>query len=158
MAGEPGPPGIEALVLPPSLRDRIVTHLSRSLPNEGVGLLAVEWLDHGGQAAAQVRRFYPGSNIRASPTRYEMDPRELIAALRDIDANGWALGAIVHSHPRGPATPSRTDLDEFQYPEALMVIVSFATALPVTNAWRLEPESGSWSVRPVPVIDRMDPS
>ncbi|MBA2776934.1 MAG: Mov34/MPN/PAD-1 family protein, partial [Chloroflexia bacterium] len=30
-------------------------------------------------------------------------------------------GAIVHSHPTGPARPSRTDLDEAFYPESLML-------------------------------------
>lgn len=155
MTGEPAPRAADALLLPPTERERIVRHLRRSLPNEGVGLLAVdrEWRDE--RLVALPRKFYPGSNIRASPTRYELDPHELVAALRDIDDQGWTLGAIVHSHPLGPAAPSPTDLAEFQYPEALMVIVSFATTAPVLGAWRLRPAGAGWTPRAVPILERI---
>ena len=80
-------------------------------------------------------RFYPGTNLDRSPTRYTMDPAEVIAALRDIEARGWRLGAIVHSHPASAAVPSATDLREAHYPEALMVIVSLASGTPEFRAW-----------------------
>lgn len=66
-----------------------------------------------------------------------MDPAEVLAAFRDLDANGWTLGAIVHSHPATPPAPSPTDLREAYYPEALMLIVSFAAVPPVMRCWRL---------------------
>jgi len=142
---------VESLVLPGPALDRIVAHLQAALPNEGVGLLAVEWATRSGCLHGLAKRFYPGTNIRASPVRYEMDRLELIAALRDIDDNGWALGAIVHSHPHGPATPSRTDLAEAFYPESLMAIVSFAAGTPEIQAWQLHPEGGQWVPRKVAI-------
>ncbi len=65
-----------------------------------------------------------------------MDPAEVLAAFRDIEAHGWRLGAIVHSHPTTPATPSATDLQEAHYPEALLVIVGLAEA-PQIRAWQV---------------------
>jgi proteasome lid subunit RPN8/RPN11 len=140
-----------ALVLSSVDRERIVQHLRAALPNEGVGLLAVTWRDGDGVRLAEVRKFYPGTNFRASPVRFEMDRYELIAAMRDIDDHDWLLGAIAHSHPRGPATPSRTDLAEAFYPEALMLIVSFASGPPDLQAWRLEQHDGEFIPREVPI-------
>ncbi len=150
------PGAADVLVISETELDRVVGRLRRALPNEGVGLIGVERIERDGEAIAQARRFYPGSNVRASPTRYEMDARELIAALSDIDRRGLSLGAIAHSHPAGPATPSATDLAEFFYPEALLVIVSFANPTVDVRAWKLEPDHGSWRPRQVPIRRRPD--
>lgn len=124
-----------ALLVAPDLRRRMVAHVAAAAPLESVGLLGVA----RGECLERVRalRFYPGTNVDASPSRYTMDPAEVISALRDIEDNGWWLGAIVHSHPASPAVPSATDLREAYYPEALMVIVSLARAAPELRAWRL---------------------
>ena len=81
--------------------------------------------------------FYPGTNIDRSPTRYTMDPAEVLAAFKSMREKGTVLGAIVHSHPGSPPTPSPTDLAEAYYPEALLVIVSFASGEPVVRVWQL---------------------
>lgn len=156
MVGESSPGAADALVIAEPELDRIVRHLRRALPNEGVGLIGVERIERGGIVIAQSRRFYPGSNSRASPTRYEMDAHDLIAALRDIDRQGWALGAIVHSHPIGLATPSATDIAEFLYPEALLVIASFAESTVDVQAWKLERVGATWAPRNVPIRHRID--
>lgn len=132
------------------LRDEIVAHLSRALPNEGVGLLAVT-APSGVGNRMDVVRFYPGTNSEASTSRFTMDPTEVIAALREIDDRGWCLGAIVHSHPHGPASPSPTDLREARYPQALMVIVSLASAVPVIGAWWIGTTDGRSGPRRVPI-------
>jgi proteasome lid subunit RPN8/RPN11 len=133
-------PPLDALTPPAGLRidhalfDRLLAHLVAASPWEGVGLLAVA---EDGAGSARATRFYPGTNVDASPTRYTMDPAEVLAAFRDIEARGWRLGAIVHSHPATPPTPSPTDLREAHYPEALLVIVSLAVAPPEARAWRI---------------------
>ncbi len=127
---------------------QIVGHLRSSLPAEGCGLLAVRRAEDG---TAVATRFYPGTNLDASPTRYTMDPVEVLAAFRDLDAHDWSLGAIVHSHPATPPTPSPTDLREALYPEALMLIVSFATGSPVMRGWRLSAPLSPLVVQEVPI-------
>lgn len=144
---DPEPPRV--LRLDSALVAEIVGHLRASLPNEGCGLLAVDRDDDGTAVAA---RFYPGTNLDASPTRYTMDPVEVFAAFRDLGGNDWSLGAIVHSHPATPPTPSPTDLREAFYPEALMLIVSFATSSPVMRAWRLSAVSSAQVVTEVPIL------
>jgi len=128
----------------------IVSHLRRALPNEGVGLLAAaEPLD--GTRRLDVVRFYPGTNADASASRFTMEPSEVFAALREIDDRGWRLGAIVHSHPHGPASPSPTDLRESRYPEALMVIVSLASMIPDIVAWSIAEGSDQPALQQVPI-------
>jgi proteasome lid subunit RPN8/RPN11 len=154
------PPPTE-LRLDRRLYDTAVAHLLAAAPLEGVGLLAV--VAEG--AAARGVRFYPGTNVDGSPTRYTMEPAEVLAAFRDIDANGWHFGAIIHSHPATPPVPSPTDLREAFYPEALLVIVGLTgqaqgtpgAPSPVGRAWRLVPDpagvaAGATAAVEVPLV------
>lgn len=137
--------------------DEIVSHLRAALPNEGCGLLATLDRPHG---VREVVRFYPGDNIDRSPTRYTMDPRQVIEAIDDLEGRGWELGAIVHSHPRTEPAPSRTDLTEAYYHESLFAIVTFMADEPRMRVWRLEPPSNEppfaeipLQVSPPPLLD-----
>lgn len=131
--GKPGEEIPARFVLPRPIYGQIVQHLERVLPEEGCGLLAGE-VDGSCLLAA---RFYPGENADHSPTRYTMEPAQVIDAFRMMRQSNEELLAIVHSHPVSPPRPSPTDLAEAYYPEALMIIVSFAAA-PELRAWRID--------------------
>ena len=131
--------------------EAVLEHLAGCLPNEGVALVATHPEIREADRPWHAHRLYRGSNTRNSPVRFEMDAREIIAALREIDREGWHLGAIVHSHPNGPPTPSPTDLAEAAYPESLMVIVSWSSGTPEARAWSLEPDGNGWKPRAVPI-------
>ncbi len=104
----------------------ILAHAEAERPNEACGLLAGK--------AGRVRRVYKMENIHHSPTVYEMNPAQQLAAFLDMEAAGWELLAIYHSHPAGPAEPSPTDIAQAYYPESIYVIVSPAPG-------------GTWQVR-----------
>jgi proteasome lid subunit RPN8/RPN11 len=132
----PQPMSLPAVfVVPPSIREAIMLHLLEAAPNEGVGLIATIAYDDG--AVVEAVEFFPGTNLAASPTRFSMDVREVYAALREIKQSGCHMGAIVHSHLHGQATPSEIDLAEAHYPDALMVIVSFARQPAEMRAWHI---------------------
>lgn len=111
----------------------MLAHLAANAEDEACGLL----LGMGRRAA----RFQPIANVAAEPRcRYEMDPRQLIAAMKALRASGEALLGIVHSHPQGPAEPSPMDIAQASYPDAVYVIVSLKTpAQPQVRGWRLRP-------------------
>jgi [CysO sulfur-carrier protein]-S-L-cysteine hydrolase len=125
----------DVLAIDRSTLDEVVAHLRRALPNEGVGLLATD-MDAGRR---RVARFFPGTNVDASPSRFTMDPGEVVDAFRVMRASGWAFGAIVHSHPATEPAPSPTDAREAHYPDALLLIVSFAKPDVLARVWKVLP-------------------
>ncbi len=135
-------PGRE-LVLSRDLHAQIVTHLAEWLPNEGCGLLAS--IPDG--PVDRVIHFFPGTNIDRSPVRFTMEPAEVVDAIRQIREEGWTLAAILHSHPRSQAVPSRTDLREAYYPQARLLIVSFSSKSPEFGCWVLANDLETRGVR-----------
>lgn len=106
----------------------MLEQLQAAYPLEACGLLA------GPDDMAT--RLYAINNILQSPTAYEMDPRQQVKALLEIEALGQVLLAIYHSHPQGPQTPSATDVARAYYPEAIQIIVSLEEpAWPVVRAF-----------------------
>lgn len=70
----------------------------------------------------------PIPNIAKDPEKFfEMDPASTIKAMKNIRENDSVLFAIFHSHPHTPAQPSKTDIEQAGYPEALYLIVSLNT-------------------------------
>ena len=122
------------LTLAPGILDEVIEHAKASYPREGCGLLTAT-------------RFIRVANIAPGATEFEMDPAELIAAMRDLRIAGEELTGIYHSHPHGPAHPSKTDIERAYYPEAAQLIVSLAelerprvAAFRITNGKALEIE------------------
>ena len=104
------------LRLPRVFADEIVAHALEEEPNEACGLLAGK--------EDRVVKLYRVTNTEHSPARFNMEPQELYHAYRDIEDNGWELLAIYHSHPKGQAYPSVTDVRLATWPEARYIIVS----------------------------------
>jgi [CysO sulfur-carrier protein]-S-L-cysteine hydrolase len=143
---------IDTLVLPRALRDELMVHLLACAPNEGVGMLGVHRptrQERGVEAVAEL--FVPGRNEEESPTHFTMAPLDVISAFRRFRERDLQLGAILHSHLQGPATPSVSDVNEWNYPEALMMIASFSTLPPSLRAWRVVEDKGLAVVQHVPI-------
>ena len=87
-----------------ALLDEIVAHAVRDAPNECCGLV----IGKGGTATS-ARAL---ENLAASPFRFDIDGRELIAfAFADEDDDEEQLTAIYHSHTRSAPYPSQTDVN-----------------------------------------------
>jgi proteasome lid subunit RPN8/RPN11 len=82
--------------------DEIVEHAVRDAPNECCGL--VVGVDG---TATGVRRM---ENLAASPFRFDVDGRELLA-FAFADDGDEQLTAIYHSHTRSAPYPSQTDVN-----------------------------------------------
>ena len=110
---------MEQVALPRRLVEQIIGHVLTSPAREVCGLVgAVE-----GQAVSA----YPVQNVSPEPDcRFEMDPRQQIAVMREMRDAGESLFAIYHSHPLGPPAPSQVDVRLAGYPQALNLIVSMA--------------------------------
>jgi proteasome lid subunit RPN8/RPN11 len=66
-------------------------------------------------------------NLHASPLKFEIDPSELLKLYNAIDAAGYSLGAIYHSHVRSEPYPSQTDIGfAAHWPGVEWIIVGLA--------------------------------
>jgi desampylase len=118
------------LALPEALRAEIVAHAQAGWPEEVCGLLA-------GRDGVAVE-LHRGRNVSPTPrVAYELDVDTLAKQIEFYDA-GLDLAAIYHSHPRGPETPSPTDIERAAYPDAVYLICSLADrARPVVRGFEI---------------------
>ena len=105
----------------------LTEHARRELLNEYCGLLI--------GTSELIEQSAPARNLRASPTRYLVDPVDHFAALRRVRARGWEGVGAYHSHPHGAPVPSPTDEREATYREFVYVIVSPGRG--DTGAWEM---------------------
>lgn len=129
------------LRIPQTIIDAMITHARELDPYECCGLLAgsngmvsahyritntvakdaraVEVFDE-----AQVKQLGALSASQRSEVAYFMEPKEMLAAFKDMRARQLDLTVIYHSHTHSPAYPSMTDIGLAYYPEAAYLIVS----------------------------------
>ena len=115
--------------LPSEYRDQIISQANAELPNECCGLIG------GRDDVAQ--KLYPIANSDASPYRYNMDSKELLWAMREIDDNEWELMVIYHSHTHTEAYPSATDVSLAFYPDAHYLLVSLQNDDAIFRSFRI---------------------
>jgi proteasome lid subunit RPN8/RPN11 len=117
-------------------------HACATLPAECCGALL------GSRSATRihVRTLIPLHNTDASRVSYRIEAR----SVADVEARARRAGLDVigfyHSHPRGPAAPSVTDL-ELACPGYLYVIVEPAGG--AVRAWRLTGDRAGFAELPV---------
>lgn len=111
-----------AVLLPDDVRRQIVDHCLAELPNEGCGLLAM--------ASGDVVKAYPTANADQSPRSFTIPPDQHYAALIDAESNGWEIGGVFHSHPKGDAVMSSIDLERALEPDWLYLVVGLGGGEP----------------------------
>jgi proteasome lid subunit RPN8/RPN11 len=89
-----------------ALLDELIAHAREEAPNECCGVVAI-----GAGAPARATRSYRAVNSAASPLRFEIDGRELLHSIEEIEQAGDELGAVYHSHTRSAPYPSQTDIN-----------------------------------------------
>jgi len=97
------------------LREMLV-HARREPAIECCGLLA------GREGVVTV--VFPATNALASPTAYEIAPRELFRLFRQMRAEGVEHLGIYHSHPSSENVPSARDVDQAYYSRQAYFIIS----------------------------------
>jgi len=121
--------------IPADIRDQMVEHAVASLPSEACGLLAGR--------DGRVEHYFPIRNVHKNPeTRYELESKEKLRALDEIEGSGRQLTATFHSHTHSAPYPSRTDVEQSEgiqrfYPDARFVLVSLQDEKPELRAFTI---------------------
>jgi proteasome lid subunit RPN8/RPN11 len=117
------------LLLPADIFELMVAHCLDGYPLEACGLLA--------GLGDQVTRGYPTANAAASSRVYTVEPRDLLRADRDAEAQGAELIGVWHSHTHTDAYPSPTDISQAPDPAWHYAIISLRDVEPVLRSYRV---------------------
>ncbi len=102
---------------------QIIEQARRDYPREACGLVG----GRIGRRAAVADVVLAVKNVAARPqARFEMDRAMMVSAILGLQRAGREVVAIYHSHPAGDARPSRTDIIEANWPDAVYLIVGLA--------------------------------
>jgi proteasome lid subunit RPN8/RPN11 len=102
--------------------DDVQDHARADAPRECCGLLV--------GTAERIVDSVRAANLHEGTTRFLIDPRDHVRAIRDSRARQLDVVGFYHSHPRSPAYPSETDVAESGYAGALHLIVGVGTQGP----------------------------
>lgn len=127
----------------------ILEHCKNGLPNEACGLI-------GGTMegeAKYIKKVYLLTNIDASNEHFSMDPKEQLAAVKDMRNNGYVLLGNFHSHPESPSRPSEEDKRLAYDTKVLYLILSLMEIEnPVLNAFIIDSEKNV-SKEPIEIVE-----
>lgn len=114
--------------------EKILRHAESVLPEEACGLIA-------GEAAADgriIKKVYILTNIDHSNEHFSLDPKEQLAAIKDMRANGLVPLGNWHSHPESPSRPSDEDKRLAYDSSASYLILSLMNRNePVLNSFKI---------------------
>jgi proteasome lid subunit RPN8/RPN11 len=121
--------GGEGLRASGAVIDAVLSHARAVAPDECCGMLV--------GAGDRIDAAVPARNVAERPaSRFLIEPRDHLAALREARARGLDVIGFYHSHPRGDAVPSATDLAEASYPDHLFLIVGLGVEPPDVRLYR----------------------
>ncbi len=84
----------------------------------------------------EISQILPLQNIAPIPqTEFVADPEGVLHALKHLRTQDLELLAFYHSHPNGPAKPSRTDVLEAKWDVPMLILDAKHN---IMRAWQLE--------------------
>lgn len=115
--------------------DRMLLEARTQCPKEACGLLAGTISEDGEKIVSKV---YLLTNIDQAEEHFSLDPKEQLDAIRNMRKLGLRPLGNWHSHPKTPSRPSEEDKRLAYDRQAVYMILSFAEAEPVLNAFHIE--------------------
>ena len=114
---------------------KMVEHALSELPNEACGLIAgrTEGSDK------LIEKVYLLTNIDKSNEHFSLDPKEQLAAIKDMRASGYVPLGNWHSHPESPSRPSDEDKRlAYDKNASYMILSLMDRENPVLNSFHIE--------------------
>lgn len=115
--------------------EAILEYARKELPNEACGLIAGK-LDGDNKI---IEKVYFLTNIDHSNEHFSLDPKEQLAAIKDMRSNELVPLGNWHSHPESPSRPSDEDKRLAYDSKASYLILSLMdNENPVLNSFKIE--------------------
>ncbi len=114
--------------------EKILVHAESELPNEACGLIGGVIED----GVKIIKKVYLLTNIDHSNEHFSLDPKEQLAAVKDMRAQGISPLGNWHSHPESPSRPSEEDKRLAYDSKASYMILSLMNRdEPVLNSFKI---------------------
>jgi len=124
---------VRTLTVTREVYDGIVEQATQGRPEEVCGVLAGE---HGERASRAVAARAVENVAPAPRTTYQLDPREQLETMDELESEGADVVGFYHSHPTGPPRPSPTDAQGAAWTNYSYVIVVLDGEYPYVGSWR----------------------
>lgn len=116
--------------------EKILAHAYAGLPDEACGLIAGR-VDADGNK--NIEKVYLLTNVDHSNEHFSLDPKEQLAAIRDMRTWGYQPLGNWHSHPESPSRPSEEDKRlAFDHTASYMILSLMDREHPVLNSFHIE--------------------
>ena len=114
--------------------NKIIAHAESELPNEACDLIAGN-IDG---ESKEIKKVYFLTNTDHSNEHFSLDPREQLAAVKDMRKNGLIPLGNWHSHPESPSRPSDEDKRlAYDSKASYMILSLMDRESPVLNSFRI---------------------
>ena len=125
--------------------ERILAHAKENLPEEACGLIAGIDRQDG---VREIKKVYLLTNIDHTNEHFSIDPKDQLASITAMRAEGLKPLGNWHSHPESPSRPSEEDKRLANDSNASYLILSLMEQdNPVLNAFHVESVDGVKTVR-----------
>lgn len=115
--------------------EKILAHARAEAPVEACGLIAGR-IEDGNKL---IEKVYILTNVDHAEEHFTLDPKEQLAAVKDMRANGLVPLGNWHSHPVSPSRPSQEDKRLAYDSRASYLILSLMDEnAPVLNSFHIE--------------------
>lgn len=115
--------------------NKIVTYAESELPNEACGLIAGT-IDGENKI---IQKVYLLTNVDKSNEHFSIDPKEQLAAVKDMRANELVPLGNWHSHPESPSRPSEEDKRlAYDSKASYMILSLMDRKKPVLNSFKIK--------------------
>ena len=112
----------------------MAAHACAHLPEEACGLIAGEKSD----TERVIKKVYYLTNIDHTNEHFSLDPKEQLAAIKDMRKNGFVPLGNWHSHPESPSRPSEEDKRlAFDSKASYMILSLMDREPPVLNSFKI---------------------
>lgn len=114
--------------------EKILAHAESELPNEACGLIGGVVED----GVKIIKKVYLLTNIDHSNEHFSLDPKEQLAAVKDMRAQGISPLGNWHSHPESPSRPSEEDKRlAYDSRASYMILSLMKRDEPVLNSFKI---------------------
>lgn len=115
--------------------NKILEHARKELPDEACGLIAGEICGED----KIIKKVYLLTNIDHSNEHFTLDPKEQLAAIKDMRTLGLTPLGNWHSHPESPSRPSDEDKRlAYDSKASYMILSLMDNDNPVLNSFKIE--------------------